>query len=209
MVSNYIKLQNGLIKQKEFFVEKKKYDVEYVDVRYNTYGEKNVQMSFLRLGYIIGSLGKIPNSILDIGYGNGEFISACTKIIPNCYGNDVSNYPVPKNVKFVENIYKDHYDVITFFDVLEHFEDIYEIKKLKCNYIVISVPWCHYYSDEWFMNWKHRRPDEHLWHFNDESIVNFFKELDYELVNQSNIEDTVRKPTDSNPNILTCTFKKI
>ena len=209
MIENYTKLQNGVIKQNKYFVEKKKYDVEYVDVRYNTYGEKNTQMSFLRLGYIIGSIGKIPDSILDVGYGNANFISACGKIISKCYGNDVSNYPLPETIKFVDDIYKDHYDVVTFFDVLEHFDNIYDIKNLKCNYVVISVPWCHYASDEWFVNWKHRRPDEHLWHFNDKSIVNFFGEIGFELINQTNIEDTIRKPTDNYQNILTCTFKKI
>jgi len=209
MIENYTQLQNGIIKQNNFFVKKKKYDVEYVDVRYNTYGEKNVQISFLRLGYIIGSLGKIPSSILDVGYGNANFITACSKIISNCYGNDVSNYPLPDSIKFVDNIYKEHYDVVTFFDVLEHFENIYDIKNLKCNYIVISVPWCHYHSDKWFVDWKHRRPDEHLWHFNEKSIVNFFNEIGFTCVNKTNIEDTIRKPTDEHSNILTCTFKKI
>ena len=41
------------------------------------------------------------------------------------------------------------------------------VKKLKCKYILISVPCCHYYSDDWFKNWKHRRPDEHIFHFNE------------------------------------------
>lgn len=208
MIDNYTKLKNGLIKQEKIFTSKRHYDVNYINNSYNNYGEKTMQMSFLRLGYIIGSIGRIPNNILDIGFGNGEFLKTSSKIIDKCYGNDVSNYPIPENAIFVDNIYTDTYDVVTFFDVLEHFEDIYEIKNLKCNFIVISVPWCHNFSDEWFLKWKHRRPDEHLWHFDEKSIIKFFEEIGFELINKCNIEDSIRKPIDCNPNILTCTFRK-
>ena len=72
----------------------------------------------------------------------------------------------------------------------------------------ISLPWCHNFSDEWFENWKHRRPDEHLWHFNQKSIEKFFNEMGFDMVVYSDIEDTIRKPSDEHPNILTCIFKK-
>jgi hypothetical protein len=42
-------------------------------------------------------------------------------------------------------------------------EDIEFVKDLKCHYVCISLPWCHYFSDEWFETWKHRKPNEHLW----------------------------------------------
>ena len=59
------------------------------------------------------------------------------------------------------------------------------------------------------MEWKHRRPDEHLWHFNEKSIVNFFNESNFELVKVSNVEDVIRKGDYEYENILTCIFKKI
>jgi len=58
------------------------------------------------------------------------------------------------------------------------------------------------------MGWKHRRPDEHLWHFNEKSIETFFNEMGYDMVSHSNIEDIVRKTNEVYPNILTCIFKK-
>jgi len=58
------------------------------------------------------------------------------------------------------------------------------------------------------MNWKHRRPDEHLWHFNEKSIENFFNEMGYDMVDYSNIEDLIRTTEHEYPNILTCIFKK-
>lgn len=208
MLDNYEKLENGAIRQITI-AKKKEYDVNYVDTRYNTYGDLGYKMAFLRLGFLIGAFdGSIPNSILDVGYGNGDFLKAAQNVIPNCFGSDVSGYQVPDGVTYVEDIYKDKYDVVCFFDVLEHFEDIYEIKKLNTDFVLISVPQCHYVNDEWFENWKHRRPDEHLWHFNESALVNFFYEIGYELVLSSNVEDTIRKPTTELPNILTCLFRK-
>ena len=208
-MEGYTILPNGLIKQNKIFSYIQDYDKEYVEVRYNSYGEKSLQMAYLRLGFILGTLKHIPSSILDVGYGNGDFLKVCTKSIPSCYGNDISGYPTPTGVEFVNNIFDKHYDVITFFDCLEHFEDIDFVKSLNCNYIVISVPCCHFFSEEWFMNWKHRRPDEHIFHFGKESIVKYFAEMGFEQIVQSNIEDIIRIPTDSNQNILTCVFKNI
>lgn len=208
MIENYELTPNGVIKQKKIINVLQNYDNNYVENRYNQYGEKGPQMAGLRLGYLMSNLKEKPKSILDVGYGNGDFLKVCVQGIEKCYGNDVSGYPTPKGVEFVDNIFNEHYDVICFFDVLEHFEDINFVKNLKCNFIYISVPWCHNFNDEWFMSWKHRREDEHLWHFNDKSIVNFFNEMGYELVVKSNVEDLIRTPIDDNENILTCIFKK-
>ena len=209
MLDNYVQLKNGVIKQ----IHKNAdviYDIAYVNDRYNSYKELSIKMSYLRLGYILGSIGRTPTSILDIGYGNGDFLSISSDIVPKCYGHDVSFYPIPKkdNIFFTSNPYMDEYDVVTFFDVLEHFDDIYDIRNLKANYIIISVPECHYYSDEWFAEWKHRRPDEHLWHFNRESLINFMNEIGYMVLNTTNIEDTIRKNNQPYSNILTAAFIK-
>jgi hypothetical protein len=207
MLENYQRLENGLIKQ--LVISKKfEYNTEYITKNYNTYGIKRYQMAGLRLGYLISSIGKLPNSILDVGYGNGDFLELCKNSINYCHGNDVSGYPIPEGVTYISDITRDYYDVICFFDVLEHFEDISIVKNLKCEYLYISVPWCHYTSDEWFKNWKHRRPNEHLWHFNENSIKLFFEENGYELIKQSNVEDIIRKSNQIEPNILTCIFKK-
>jgi hypothetical protein len=206
MIKNYKKMENGVIKQLHI-KDKIDYNFDYVSNSYDRYGEKVNYISYLRLGYLLGSIGEIPNSILDVGYGNGSFLNSCKNIIPNCYGNDISNYDLPNDVEFVDNIFSNHYDVITFFDSLEHFYDIDFVENLKCNYILISVPWCHYYSDEWFEKWKHRRSDEHIYHFNDESLISFMMEKGFSKINTSHMEDTIRKG--DKKNILTGIFKKI
>lgn len=204
MIVNYEIDHNGVIfqKQKEVIT----YDPAYVSIRYDSYGELSNYMAHLRLGFIVGAIGKIPDSVLDVGYGNGAFLNVCTNIITQCYGNDISGYRIPEKCTFVKDIAKEHFDVITFFDSLEHFEDLSFVRNLKCNYICISVPWCHYYSDEWFERWKHRRPNEHLHHFNKESLVSFMHESGFKLITHNCIEDTIRKGDPKN--ILTAIFSR-
>jgi hypothetical protein len=207
MLDNYNINSDNLIYQ----VDKKPftYDVQYVKERYDTYGELNNHISYLRLGYIIGSIKEPINSILDVGYGNGAFLKTCKKSIANCYGFDISNYNIPEGVVFTNDWLNQDVDVVTFFDVLEHFEDPYIIRNLKTKYITISVPWCHYESDEWFKQWKHRRPNEHLFFFNEKNIYNFANSTGYKVLNFINLEDTIRKSVDGLQNILTFTLQKL
>jgi hypothetical protein len=207
-LSNYTKLDNGVVKQMN--VNKIEYNCEYSN-KYNNYGEKSNYLSYLRLGVLLGSLNQIPNSILDVGYGNGAFLNAAKNIIKNCSGFDISGFPLSDDILIENSITNKHFDVICFFDSLEHFDDINIISNLDCNYVFISVPWCHYLSDEWFINWYHRRPNEHLWHFDDKSLCKFFHENGFECIYKSNFEDTIRKNSTCNgyPNILSAIFKKI
>ena len=206
MIPNYSILKNGSIKQ-DVITSIQKYDGKYIQDRYNSYGELGMQMAFLRLGYLFGSIGKI-NSLLDVGYGNGDFLKAARQIIPQVYGSDISGYPIPEGCDFVQDFVNKEVDVLTFFDSLEHFEDLNWLKNVKAKYILVSLPNCHYFSDEWFENWKHRRPDEHIWHFNRDSLANLMAENKYLEICSSNIEDSIRKPEFDYSNILTSIFKR-
>jgi hypothetical protein len=206
-MENYEKLENGIIKQ--INVNKITYDYNYSNI-YNDYGEKCNYLSYLRLGVLLGAINKIPENILDVGFGNGSFLKAAHIIIKNTYGYDISDYPIPENIIRVQTLFDKHYDVICFFDSLEHFDDINFIDKLDCNYVFISLPWCHFFSEEWFLNWHHRRPNEHLWHFNDKSLINFFEKNGYENIYLGNCEDIIRKNSQAinYQNILSAIFKK-
>ena len=204
MLKNYEINQDGIIYQVN---KKEQLDLDYYK-SYNSYGELSNYISYLRLGNIIGSIGRVPDSILDFGYGNGSFLKSCNNVISTCYGFDISGYQLPEGCERIDDIYSNVFDVITFFDSLEHVDDIEFVKDLQCNYICISVPHCHNYSDEWFDRWKHRRPDEHLWHFNEQSLVTFMRRMGYSLIASSNLEDTIRK-SEEETNILTCMFKKL
>jgi hypothetical protein len=214
MLENYEILPNGVIKQIK--INKINYDFDYSN-KYNNYGEKSKYLSYLRLGVLLGNLNFIPNSLVDIGYGNGDFLKVCFPNIKNLFGCDISDYPVPDgclkiSINEILNDASDskNVDVCCFFDSLEHFEDISFIKNLNTKYIYISVPWCHYLSDDWFSNWYHRRENEHLYHFNKESLINFFKENGYSCIYTGSHEDIIRinKLIDPLPNILSAIFIK-
>jgi hypothetical protein len=207
MLDNYKLLPNGVIKQ--ININKIEYNYNYSN-KYNSYGEKSNYISYLRYGVLIGAIKQIPASIVDVGYGNGDFLRVCQKTIKNVYGCDISDYPPPDGCKKITLDEIKDTDVVCFFDSLEHFEDIDFVKDLDTKYIFISVPWCHYISDEWFKNWYHRRENEHLYHFNENSLKTFFKEAGYNCIYTSSFEDIIRfNPTvHPLPNILSCIFEK-
>jgi len=204
MIENYQLLPTGAIKQID--IKPFNYDYNYINNSYNKLD--NNSMSCLRLGNILGTTGYIPNSLLDVGYGNGNFLKWCSKIIPNCFGNDIEPaYELEPPVQFIKNITERFFEVVTFFDCLEHFSSLDFLANLKCRWLVISLPWCHYFSDDWFKSWKHRKVDEHIWYFNDDSLKQTIEQYNFTLVRTNNIEDIIRKH-ENYPNILTQIFLK-
>jgi len=213
MLDNYKKLGTGVIRQIEVSDIIIENDPSYYVNYYNSIKDKSLKLNQIRLDYINKILGKFTfDSILDIGYGNGDFLTLCQEYGYSCYGYDVTSFAtLNKEIKIIDeiDIFELKFDVITMFDSLEHFREIDWIKDLNCKYIVISVPYCHYFSDKWFENWKHRKPNEHIYHFNLESLTKHFESCGYEFVSTSNIEDEVRTPVDEHQNILTAIFKKV
>lgn len=207
MIKNYNIDQFGVIHQqhRQPFI----YNKNYIDTSYGNLVQLTDEMAYLRLGYIIGAIGRVPLSILDVGYGTGDFLRVCNRIVDHCAGHDLFRDLLPAGCDFVEDITDRHYDVITFFDSLEHYPDIDFVHQLKCNYIVVSLPWCHNIGDEWFDTWKHRKPNEHLHHFDQASLENFMLLQGFCLINHTNVEDTIRKSTSTLPNILTAIFEQI
>jgi len=208
MINNYKKDEYGVISQIEYTPFT--YDIEYSDSRYSNFNDRGNILN-LRLGYIIGSIGKIPESLMDVGYGNGDFLNVCKSSIKSLYANDIlPAYPLSSDIKFVENIVDQKVEVITFFDSLEHFPNIDFVKDLQCKYVIISLPWCYNGEDEkWFSEWKHRKPNEHLHHFNEKSLENFMKSKNFKMINFCNLEDSIRVDKNLNPNILTAAFIKV
>ena len=111
MLENYTKLKNGLIKQKSYFSKKKDYNQGYVEERYNSYGEFSVRMSFLRLGFLLGAVNEELIKILDVGYGNGDFINCAKEFIPSCYGNEINGYHIPDGCEFVSDVFCEKFEI--------------------------------------------------------------------------------------------------
>lgn len=207
MLPNYERLPNGVIRQ--IHVTPVAYNYAYSD-KYNQYGEKGRYLSYLRYGVLLGALNRAPESIVDVGYGNGDFLTVCTKNVKQVYGCDISDYPPPEGATKIALHDISNVDVVCFFDSLEHFEDISFVKDLDTRYVYISVPWCHYVSDAWFESWYHRRENEHIYHFDEAALKRFFDEAGYDCVYTGSHEDIVRFNPHVHPlpNILSCIFKK-
>lgn len=214
--------ETGVICQSLLFPEIKKpaYSKQYIENSYEKYGAKVDELSYMRLGFLLSQIPKPHEcNLLDFGYGNGGFLKAAARIFKQTYGYDINGYDIPdkieRNIQIVLNestIFENKFDVITFFDSLEHIPDALTlIDHLKTTFIMISVPSCNFGdNDEWFASWKHRRPNEHLYHFDMCSLIMFMQEKGYVCVSGiSNFEDTIRVSPDNKPNIITGIFRKL
>lgn len=202
MIDNYEKDEYGIIHQ----IDVQPFYKDYGKER-NDYGPKSMYLSYLRLGFIITSTRlETTKSILDIGFGNGDFLRACDNYSTSKYGFDLDYKYLPDNS--MKGNLTDYYEVITMFDSLEHFNDLSIIFKLKCKYLILSVPNCKKPNDdEWLSNWKHLRPNEHLHHMNLSSIL-AFTNRGYSMVAHSYLEDQIRLDPKETENILTVCLKK-
>lgn len=153
-------------------------------------------------------------NVLDVGCGTGAFLEAMIDAQPQAklYGHDVSPYPVSHFITRVgADWFNQKWDVVTFFDSLEHFDSLEPVKLLRARTVVVSLPWHHpYLGEDWFARWKHRRPGEHLWHFTPDSLAKLFERAGMRAVYVGNPEDAVRKPEPDaqGPNILTMVFRR-
>lgn len=215
MLENYERLKNGVIKQ--IGVRDFNYDEKYV----TAYDKLDCdRMSQLRFHTFLKGYLNISrrDSVLDFGYGNGNFLSYASSQGLYAYGYDITGYRPPNmhyGVKILEGDYSgwknNYFTVATFWDSLEHCKDISFVKDLKVKYAVVSLPCCKEekdFTDDWFDGWSHRKPNEHLWHFSVSSLKMFMHESGFRYVAHSFAEDEIRKSDVNKPNILTGIFEK-
>lgn len=182
------------------------YDENYVSV-YDTeaYRRGSETLQALRLGFIIGACSA-PQRLVDMGYGNGDFLKFASQRM-RVYGNDVTGKPL-EGIETGKDF--PAADIYTFWDCLEHIPDLSFLRDLKTKYVAISLPYCHFHLKglRWFTSWKHRKPNEHLHHFDRWSLSNMMQYYGYTVISTSTHEDIVRKPADELTNILTMAFRK-
>jgi SAM-dependent methyltransferase len=194
------------------------YDLDYVAQRYDAMNHSVSDISFLRAGFVLGACDRI-RSVLDVGYGSGGFLAAmnnarCFAEPPDlpirCVGTDISGYPVPKGCEFLpwDRAVQEQWDLVTFFDSLEHFPTLQVLHDLKARWIVITAPWvCEEASPAWLAAWKHLRPGEHLHHFKPSALCNLMEVHGYRCASLGFIEDMIRKPSEKQEhNTFTAVF---
>lgn len=185
------------------------YDPKYVDTYHKPeYKDKSNQLMALRIAFLKGAVKQPIHSLLDVGFGDGSFLDYCEGIVQNRFGTDVTGLDVPRGCKKVELFDQYTYDVVTFWDSLEHFKDIDFLKYLNTKYVAISLP--NMCTIEQFETWKHRKPNEHLHFFDYQSLTTFMASQGYAYVTHGYIEDKIRVgELKTQPNILTGVYKKM
>lgn len=187
-----------------------RYDAAYVSAfEKPEYRAKTLALTMLRLGWVMGlfnmKFGHAPESLLDIGYGSGTFMREAAKVIYTVDGCEIAPLPVPEGCHKVEAVDRT-YDIVTFMDSLEHHRSLDVISRLNASLVAISVPWCHEPGGPWFDAWKHRKPDEHLHHFDVPALAAFMASEGWTMIYEGHHEDVIRRPVDDKPNILSMAF---
>jgi 2-polyprenyl-3-methyl-5-hydroxy-6-metoxy-1,4-benzoquinol methylase len=137
--------------------------------------------------------------LLDYGCGTGYFLKTAknsgweiTGIEPNQKARKIANLFGLDIQKKINNIKKkEKYDAITMFHVLEHIHSLRKtskklIKKLKNNGVLyIAVPnYDSFDSQLYKTNWASLDVPRHLYHFTQESMETFAKEMNLKIIDQ-------------------------
>ncbi len=157
----------------------------YAARTYDTYPETTSQ---LRAGYVIGVLRGLRGTVLDVGYGNGSFLKLMNKAGFTVRGADV--HGMDRGI--VEAPLDHPCSVVTFFDSLEHFSDLDDIKKVCAPNVVISIPHRPALFRKYPKQWKHYKPGEHLHYFSSLSLRALMKRLGYVCEDENCMEDVNR-----------------
>ncbi len=183
------------------------YDHAYV-ARYENYPQR--KLSKIRAALALKIAGRV-GSVCDVGFGTGAFLEEMHRVRPDAHlaGFDISPYEPPWFVDVRPDWTARRWSLVTFFDSLEHFDVLPMSGKWQAENIMVSVPWFHpSRGAEWFRDWKHRRPGEHLWHFTPDSLAATFAQRGYRSAYLGNPEDVVRIGDGRFPNILTMIFQR-
>jgi hypothetical protein len=211
MLDNYHVDELGILHQTNW--KPKVYDREYLSY-YEGLHERTIKLGYQRLGWVLGLLRRLPSSVLEIGYGMGTFLEAAALAgVRPCAGYDVAHYPLPAGSVFVdwEAALARAWDVTALFDVLEHMPDLSFLGRLQTSFLAICVPYCRWrdlgdLGDDWFRHWRMRLPDEHLHHFDAESLRALMSRYGYRCCDLNTFEDGLRlREGETGPNIL-CGF---
>lgn len=211
MLDNYQIDEFGVIHQIAW--KPKVYDQKYLSY-YDGLHERTIKLGYQRLGWVLGLLRRLPDSILEMGYGTGTFLEAARIAgVPVCAGYDIAHYPLPPNCVFVEmeELLDRQWDLVALFDVLEHIPDLSFLSVLHARALAVAVPYCRWseLGDDWFRDWRMRLPDEHLHHFDPRSLRNLMDHHGYECIELNGYEDGLRlRPGEMGPNILSGFFER-
>lgn len=129
--------------------------------------------------------------LLDVGIGCGAFVELRNKWngAATTFGYDIN----PAGIKWLKErrLWFDPYTASPFpalslWDVLEHIKDFRPLLAKCMGWLFLSLP---IFRDvEHILTSKHFRPDEHVWYFSRDGLVNVMQTLGFDLAAESDME---------------------
>ena len=179
-------MKHGFVKQTD--PEPFNYSTEY-----KLSQSTNKNMSYLRLGLLMSCFDydQIADfKICDVGSGNMRFVNVLRQFVPKTVGYDVG----PGSEITKADLLSVCWDLVVLTDVLEHFDDIDELWKIRWKYMLLSYPEMPEVDNMVeLLDWHHFKPDEHIWYFGANAMYAWLHEHDCRVLIESDIEDIIRR----------------
>jgi len=146
------------------------YDIKYYENMLRNYSGTAEQISKIRWKWIEEV---DPKVVLDYGSGVGWFRAWRPKGV-EVYSYDIAEYPQTR----VELIM---YDVVCFWDVLEHIPDFSRIEPILALARNVAATLPVIPESETFNDWKHFKPGEHLHYFSKPTLSALFHKYGFRV----------------------------
>lgn len=168
-----------------------------------------IEMAYLRLGVLLTALGfdyVAAAKVLEVGPGNGTLLNVLKKHCDEAFGFDVA--PTEFSTISRTAATSTPWDLLVACDVIEHFRNVDDLFQYKFEHALITVP-CLPDDLSEMANWRHFKPDEHLWYFTKTSFWNWITARGYDVIFCDSPEDTIRtRWNKEKPNTITFVIKR-
>jgi SAM-dependent methyltransferase len=191
----------GLISS-EVEVDPSIYDKSYV-MKYQRYEKTNTGVAIQELRRLLVSGHVGSGRVLDYGCGVGSFVKEARK-----YGFDVAGYDINPHGEYCDPIVLlDDYDIVTFWDSIEHIQDPAElIQRLDAEWVFVCTPSTDDFGGK-MTDWRHYMPEEHCHYFNEKSLTAMLDACGYDVV-EANYSESVLRTGGGGKNIISIGGRK-
>lgn len=163
--------------------------------------ELGKQIYKARWDFINRHVGEQGLTLLDYGCGPGAFHESGPA------GFDCFGYDINPHCGFPE-LPEGRIDIATMWDSIEHiYEPLQVLVQLNAEYLFISTPNLESVNEP-VAQWRHYRPGEHLYYFDQYSLSELLGSIGYEILEFNFEEGALRDP--SNPEaIISCAARRV
>jgi SAM-dependent methyltransferase len=164
------------------------YDKSYC-VKYQRYERSGLNETLQRIRYDTIKAIVSGGKLLDFGCGSGAFVNFANQNGFSARGFDINPYGGFTDIGVLFH----KYDVVTFWDVLEHLENPLDVLRgIDARYIFACTPNADLEVQQNITEWHHYYPSEHVHYFNYRSLKKLFLAAGYEPKIQHFKESLIR-----------------